>query len=99
MGSQTIHASLDNDLNNSGLDENDLMVPEADGATSKANGAGKSFEGDSTVSPVATQHDKVFFFFFFSFLHVFAPGYSWFLNLSRKYLLSSNFCSCMLLYS
>ncbi|CAG9532541.1 unnamed protein product [Cercopithifilaria johnstoni] len=58
LGSQTIHASLDDDLNNSGLDENDLMVSEADGATSKANCTGKLFEGDITISPVATQHEK-----------------------------------------
>ncbi|KAL3982019.1 Protein kinase domain family protein [Acanthocheilonema viteae] len=54
LGSQTIHASLDNDLNNSGLDENDLMVSEA---TSKENCTAKSFEEDNTT-PVATQHDK-----------------------------------------
>ncbi|EJW85295.1 CAMK/CAMKL/MELK protein kinase [Wuchereria bancrofti] len=58
LGSQTIHASLDNDLNNSGLDENDLMIPETDEATSKAHGARNSFEGSNPISSVATQHDK-----------------------------------------
>ncbi|VDN90882.1 unnamed protein product [Brugia pahangi] len=56
LGSQTIHASLDNDLNNSGLDENDLMIQETDEATS--HGARKSFEGSNPISSVATQHDK-----------------------------------------
>uniref|UniRef100_A0A8R1TUI5 non-specific serine/threonine protein kinase n=1 Tax=Onchocerca volvulus TaxID=6282 RepID=A0A8R1TUI5_ONCVO len=58
LGSQTIHASLDNDLNNSGLDETDLIVAEADGITPKASGAEKSFEGGNTISAAATQHDK-----------------------------------------
>ncbi|VDK82068.1 unnamed protein product [Litomosoides sigmodontis] len=58
LSSQTIHASLDNDLNNSGLDENDLMLSEVDGATSKANYMRKSFEKESTISPLSTQYDK-----------------------------------------
>ncbi|VDO17909.1 unnamed protein product [Brugia timori] len=66
LGSQTIHASLDNDLNNSGLDENDLMIQETDEATS--HGARKSFEGSNLISSVATQQDKVFFFFFHHYI-------------------------------
>ncbi|KAM3726453.1 Maternal embryonic leucine zipper kinase [Dirofilaria immitis] len=58
LGSQTIHASLDNDLNNSGLDENDLMIAEANGTMPKANSSGKSFERNSAISSAATQHDK-----------------------------------------
>lgn len=61
LGSQTIHASLDNDLNNSGLDENDLTVAETDGAASETHGTGKLFEKGSPICPVATQPDKVVF--------------------------------------
>ncbi|MCP9266098.1 Alpha-ketoglutarate-dependent dioxygenase alkB-like 6 [Dirofilaria immitis] len=61
LGSQTIHASLDNDLNNSGLDENDLMIAEANGTMPKANSSGKSFERNSAISSAATQHDKQIF--------------------------------------
>ncbi|EFO27749.1 CAMK/CAMKL/MELK protein kinase [Loa loa] len=58
LSSQTIHSSLDNDLNNSGLDENDSMTSETDGSTSKMHGIRNSFEGDNPISLAGTQHDK-----------------------------------------